>query len=99
MQHCKCLFYAFSENSPLSKWMLWEAGYFDGINGKVAIVPILDSAVWGDAYEGQEYLGLYPYATLNYPPDTGRPVLYINDDEDTYVLFSRWLDGEKPVEG
>ena len=98
MQHCKCLFYATSVNSSLSKWMPWEAGYFDGIKGRVAIVPILDTAVTGDAYEGREYLSLYPYVTFNYPSDTGKPVLYINDDEDTYVSFSRWLQDEKPVE-
>src|SRR5215210_1764942 len=53
MQHCKCLFFAFSVNSMSSNWMPWEAGYFDGLNGKVAIVPILDTAVTGDAYEGR----------------------------------------------
>jgi hypothetical protein len=98
MQRCQCLFFATSENSFSSKWMPWEAGYFDGVNGKVAIVPIPDTVVTGDAYEGQEYLSLYPYVTLNYPSETERPNLYINDDEDTYVLFSRWLRGEKPIE-
>jgi hypothetical protein len=34
-------------------------GYFDGFNGKVAIVPIVDTPQ--SSFTGQEYLGLYPY--------------------------------------
>jgi hypothetical protein len=62
MRNSQTLLYAISENALGSQWTPWEIGYFDGINGKVAIVPVSES--WARvSYEGQEYLGLYPYIT------------------------------------
>lgn len=59
MGACRALFYAYSPNSANSKWMPWELGYFDGHGGRVGIVPVTEFA--SDRFEGQEYLGLYPY--------------------------------------
>ncbi len=46
--------------------MPWELGYFDGLKrGRVGIFPIVANA--GDAFQGQEYLGLYPlYEEINF---------------------------------
>src|SRR4051794_8227950 len=30
LRKARCLIYAFSENSPRSRWMPWEIGFFDG---------------------------------------------------------------------
>jgi hypothetical protein len=89
MKNSKCLFFATSENSPKSKWMPWELGYFDGLKGRVAICPVVDE--FGLTYVGQEYLGLYPYAT------TGRRGVYVHDANDTYILMDRWLLGHAPT--
>ena len=52
--------YAHSTNTPDSKWMPWEIGYFDG-NKPAGSVWILPLVVENDAeFKGQEYLGLYP---------------------------------------
>ena len=61
MQQSKCLFFATSENSPSSKWMPWELGYFDGIkNKRVAVLPISkQNNAFSEYFKGQEYLGLY----------------------------------------
>jgi hypothetical protein len=59
MRSCKTLFYASSPNATTSKWMPWELGYFDGHNGKVAVVPIVDG--YETSFSGQEYLSLYPW--------------------------------------
>lgn len=69
MQQSKSLFFATSENSPSSKWMPWELGYFDGIKDKrVAILPIKKRENdFDENFKGQEYLGLYYYVTI----DTG----------------------------
>jgi len=68
MNSAKSLLFVTTENSETSKWMPWELGYFDGINGHVAILPIMKHDL--DAtYEGQEYLGLYPY--ISYSKITG----------------------------
>jgi hypothetical protein len=58
MQQCDTLLYAFSENASTSTWMPWELGYFDGMKGKVAVIPILESEY--SSFKGNEYLGLYP---------------------------------------
>lgn len=67
MKQSKSLFFATSENSPSSKWMPWELGYFDGIKDKrVAILPIKkENNGFNENFKGQEYLGLYYYVSLN----------------------------------
>lgn len=58
MGQCESLIYANSTSSPMSKWMPWELGYFDGSKGgPIAIMPIDDEI---PGMQGQEYLGLYP---------------------------------------
>lgn len=59
MKQSRSLIYAHSVNSPNSKWMPWELGFFDGYNGAIAIFPISESPT--DSFKGQEFLGLYPY--------------------------------------
>jgi hypothetical protein len=54
------LVYVHSENASLSKWCPWELGYFDGLRGgNVFIMPVV--AGQRHTFDGQEYLGLYPY--------------------------------------
>jgi hypothetical protein len=67
MKQSKSLFFATSENSPSSKWMPWELGYFDALkNKRVAILPIQkENNGLSNNFIGQEYLGLYYYVTLD----------------------------------
>jgi hypothetical protein len=59
MRASKSFVYASSENSPHSKWMPWELGFFDGLRpGMVSILPLVQST--DSEWKGQEYLGLYP---------------------------------------
>ncbi|MAS04603.1 MAG: toll-Interleukin receptor [Ahrensia sp.] len=59
MGQCKSLIFATSTSSPSSKWMPWELGYFDGLNGSnISIMPIEEHDTPGKY--GQEYLELYP---------------------------------------
>jgi hypothetical protein len=73
MGHCASLIFATSESSPKSKWMPWELGYFDGSNGHIGILPLVETA--GENFKGQEYLGLYPLiqdvAALDNRPNLG----------------------------
>lgn len=50
-------------NAPQSKWMCWEIGWFDGHKQQVAVLPILPRSA--DPYRGREFLGLYPYITID----------------------------------
>lgn len=92
MKSCKSLFFATSENSENSKWMPWELGYFDGIKGKVAILPILNTS-YSDSYNGQEYLGLYPYVAKGTIRNTTKEELWIHTASNEYVRLSAWLNG------
>jgi hypothetical protein len=95
MKACRSLLFAFSENSPQSKWMPWELGYFDGNGGRIAVLPVVNRPFATDTFAGQEYLSLYPYVTQG--PDT-RDIfrLWIHNDRTTYVSMTEWLAGRLP---
>ncbi|MDD1777338.1 MAG: hypothetical protein LUQ65_04145 [Candidatus Helarchaeota archaeon] len=96
MTSCKSLFFVISSTSPGSKWMPWELGYFDGIKGKVAILPIVDIEISTEIYEGQEYLGLYPYITRG--NDTNQQFhIWVNESENVYIGLTAWLKGQNPI--
>lgn len=95
MQRCKSLIYAFSRNSNLSKWMPWELGYFDGIKGRVAVLPITEYKT--DSFIGTEYLGLYPYITQNKIKGKEEDALWIRSSINKYVLLDSWLNGYNPI--
>lgn len=59
MKQSHSLIYLATGNATHSKWMPWELGFFDGFKtDRIAILPIVNSA--NEAFEGQEYLSLYP---------------------------------------
>lgn len=97
MQHCKCLIFSTSENSPNSKWMPWELGYFDALKGKVAILPIVQQTDNSDNFRGQEYLGLYPYVVKSGAAG-GAMALWISDSPSKYTSLRKWLSGGVLVE-
>lgn len=82
MGQSRALFYVHSKNSSISRWMPWELGYFDGFNGNVAILPVLETS--SSYFQGEEYLGLYPYV------DVVGSTVFINRDGSTYKSFSSW---------
>lgn len=94
MNSCSSLLYAFSKNASTSTWMPWELGYFDGLKGLVAVVPISRNS--SSSFEGNEYLGLYPYVDVNTMVSNRSEFIWINESSDTYVEFRQWLDGVKP---
>ena len=101
MRSSKALLYAISENALGSRWTPWEIGFFDGINGNVAVVPIRSDGVKVD-YEGQEYLGLYPYVSesigtsaSNWMTPDGTTLWFVDKPtgEKRYRNLSDWLPG------
>jgi hypothetical protein len=97
MKNCKSLIYAFSENSPNSKWMPWELGYFDGFKERVAVLPITNNG-YNDNFLGTEYLSLYPYVTHNQIANTNNETLWIRDNPQKYITIERWLIGKNPIQ-
>lgn len=94
MNQCSTLLYAFSKNASQSTWMPWELGYFDGIKGKVAVVPISETESY--SFDGNEYLKLYPYVDYASKKTINTPHIWINESVDTYVEFNEWRNGTKP---
>lgn len=84
MRSCKMLVYAHTLNASRSKWCPWELGYFDGEKGgNIFILPV--SKDGKSTFEGQEYLGLYPYID-EAESVAGKMQLWINYEEDNHRL-------------
>jgi hypothetical protein len=94
MNQCRCLFYSTTHSSSNSKWMPWECGFVDGRKGKSAILPVTQYAT--NDYQGQEYLGIYPYITEENNKD-GKSTLYVNHSPSEYCTFREWLAGKTPT--
>jgi hypothetical protein len=96
MQMSKCLLFATTAHSSASKWMPWELGFMDGHSGRTAILPI--TRYEETHYEGQEYLGLYPYISSEVPEKGTEEVLWVNTSRTCYVRFDNWVRGSEPRE-
>ncbi len=93
----RCLIFVTSEKSIDSKWMPWELGYADGAKeGLAAVLPVSESLVSTETYNGREYLGLYYYITKDTIMGTRKSALWVNKDSKTYVVFEDWLEGVIP---
>lgn len=92
MRKSKCLIFVTSLNHPQSKWMPWELGFFDGLKGKTAILPISLDNSETNVYNGQEYLGLYPYLTF----DKKSLTFNINNSINEHCPFKEWLKADSP---
>lgn len=96
MRHCETMLYATSDTSGASKWMPWELGLFDGINGKVAILPITSGAASSDDYQGQEFLGLYPYISKGVAIGDTKESIWVHKKPTEYVNYRGWMSGTQP---
>lgn len=89
MKQSTSLLYATSRNAADSKWMPWELGYFDGLKGKVGVVPISTGATRPASLNQREYLGLYPY--VGPCSASGDPSeLCVFDAEGNKAPLTRW---------
>ncbi|MCG6118713.1 MAG: toll-Interleukin receptor [Aquimonas sp.] len=91
MGSSKSLFYVTTGNAVSSKWMPWECGYFDGLNEKVAIVPVVESSQ-DNVFRGQEYLGLYPYV-VKQQNKRKEERLWVRLNECKYLAYNAWVLG------
>ena len=89
MRQCKSLVYVHTVNSGGSKWMPWELGYFDGFNGAVVIFPVTRSRE--ASFEGQEYLGIYPYMDEAPSKDSTIEEIWVNKSSTASRRWATWL--------
>jgi hypothetical protein len=92
MQHCTAMVYMHTSNSPISKWMPWELGYFDGYHGAVAILPITTRPE--PDFVGQEYLGLYPWVEHGYTLNL-RDELRVHRSGSDYRRWNQWVSSPR----
>ena len=96
MESSSCLAYIATSNTTSSKWCPWELGYADGTKGgRCCIFPIMENT---NSYQGQEYLGLYPYLDYDTYKGTNRYEFWVNNPGNTgeYVSLKDWIAGREP---
>ncbi len=89
MRQCKSLVYVHTVNSGGSKWMPWELGYFDGFNGAVAILPVTRNRE--ESFEGQEYLGIYPYMDEAPSKESTVQEIWVNKSSTASRRWGTWI--------
>lgn len=90
------LAYVATSNATNSKWCPWELGYFDGKkNNRCSILPIVESK----SFDGQEYLGLYPYIEYEKTFGTDNYDFWVNEQgTSNYINLREWLEGKDPFQ-
>lgn len=92
MRNSGALLYVYSRFSKKSRWMPWELGFFDGLKGRVGIVPVTQNQE--EAFKGEEYLNLYPHVDVAVPQGGGpQQQLWINKTASHYTALSSWVRG------
>lgn len=91
----KSLLLAVSTQTILSKWIPWELGFIDGNTSKCAIIPVSDSNDSPNAYNGFEYLSLYPFVVKAFNTN-GTENLWIVESPSQYICIEEWLHGSIP---
>lgn len=96
MKQCSSFLYATSANASGSRWMPWELGYFDGLRGeRIGIFPLTSSS--NSTFEGQEYLGLYPYFEKITDTNTKKPEPGFFRENHTYTPLGSFVKGASAV--
>jgi hypothetical protein len=92
MRESESLLYLHTRHSRVSRWMPWELGFFDGLKGNVAILPVIPDDGRLD-FEREEFLQIYP--KIDVVDVTGTPSLHVNRARRTesgdYLSFNAWL--------
>lgn len=92
MRESDSLLYLHTRYSQVSRWMPWELGFFDGLKGNVAILPVIPDGGRLD-FEREEFLQIYP--KVDVIDVTGTPSLHVNRARRTesgdYLSFNAWL--------
>lgn len=97
MHQSNALLYLYSQYSKRSRWMPWELGFFDGLNGKVGVIPVTRDQE--EDFKGEEYLSLYPYVDVARLKNSESQIFWINRDPTTYARLNEWTRDEVDIRG
>lgn len=89
------LLYVFSSHSKLSRWMPWELGFMDGAGRRVGLAPVVQTA--RNTFDGEQYLGLYPYLDRATISGQNTWALWINRNAHAYTEYADWVHGRKDI--
>jgi len=84
MRQSKTLLYVYSQHSIKSRWMPWELGFFDGLKGRVGIIPVTRN------------LTLYPYVD-RFATESGIEKLWITRSQNEYARLYEWAMGSEQI--
>ncbi len=87
----RSLLYVYSRHSQLSRWMPWELGFMDGADRRIGVAPVVQTA--RSTFEGEQYLGLYPYVDRATIDGTSDSTLWINRSSREYAEYAGWVRG------
>lgn len=91
----RSLLYVYSHHSKLSRWMPWELGFMDGADRRIGIAPVVQTA--RNTFDGEEYLGLYPYLDRATISGQDSRTLWINRSQVKYAEYARWVRGNEEI--
>lgn len=91
----KSLLYVYSRHSKLSRWMPWELGFMDGAGRRIGIVPVVEAV--RDTFDGEQYLGLYPYLDRAKISGQNASTLWINRSKQEYAGYVDWVRGSSEI--
>jgi hypothetical protein len=99
MRQASSLLYLYSGNATRSRWMPWELGFFDGINGSVGVLPV-ESDFGEIDFSKEEFLGLYPKVEVSdrgifVNRTKGRPVPA--SEKNNWMPFPSWISGTEKL--
>ena len=95
MRQSNTLLYVHSQYSKKSRWMPWELGFFDGLKGKVGVIPIVGEN--SSSFKNEEFLNLYPYIDTAKGNGGSKKLLWINASETNYANFGLWARGKDAI--
>jgi len=90
----KSLLYVYSRHK-LSRWMPWELGFMDGAGGRIGIAPVVQTT--RNTFDGEQYLGLYPYLDRAMIEGQNNWSLWINRGVREYTDYTSWVRGKKEI--
>ncbi len=91
----RSLLYVYSRHSQLSRWMPWELGFMDGAGRHVGVVPVVQNR--GEAFDSEQYLGLYPYVDRAAAKFSDTQMLWINGPGGDSVNYPSWVRGTREL--
>ena len=91
----RSLLYVYSRHSKLSRWMPWKLGFMDGANRRIGIAPVVQTA--RNTFDGEKYLGLYPYLDRATIGGQSTSALWINRGPREYARYPFWVRGKAEI--